>query len=440
MLAAAKLLARARCVLIKFVASWDFVIAWISCRYSARLFDPRLPGGVAEGKITGYTLSYSTAGVIAEVTIGCTIGHGGAVAAAAGAPSYAGGYANGWQAVVGGQVSPIPGQVVYLSLNNYLGAQSVVSMTTTASTYSNTLLDTLAVTDGLVVGGVYPVSGFSIPAGTTLTYTGSGAGVLSQPASATDTGVKVQFTLPPVDLVTGANTHSGSTVLDGLGATDGLAVGAVYNVTGPGISGGTTFTYTGSGAGVLSRKASLSASGVSVEFVTPPVIDDDGLDLFNMTPGNVLQATPAVSLSTTGNITAGNPKLSAMGSDVGLLAGDTYSISGASIPAGASFVYDGSLAGTLSIAPGFTVTGATVSISGPAQNGFTVTNGPAGQVNAIDIGATARTMPDPVAALKAAPTRVCVDLVSCDGGAFHSDYPLVVETMAVPKLIDLEAP
>jgi len=289
MLAAAKLLARARCVIIRFSTSWDFVIQWISCRHSARLFDPRLPGGVAQGKITGYTLSFSTNGISAEVTINCAIGHGGSVEASPGEPSYSGDYVDAYQALLDGQVAPIPGQVVYQSLDNF------------------------------------------------------------------------------------------------------------------------------------------------------QVIEDDGLDLFNMTPNNVLKSTPAVSLTTTGSILAGSPKLSTMASDEGLLAGDTYAISGAAIPFGASFVYDGGLSGTMSLVPLVTIIGTTVTITGAAQNGFTITNGVIDQVNAIDIGAARRMMPDPIGALKIAPTRVCVDLISTDGGSFHTDFPLVVEPMSVPKLIDLEA-
>lgn len=291
MLARAKLLARARCVLIKFVTSWDFVIAWISCRYSVQLFDPRLPGGVAIGKITGYALTYSDAGIAAEVTIGCTVGHGGTVAAAPGVPGYAApGYvAAGYQSLAGGTIAAVPGQVAYLGFSNY-------------------------------------------------------------------------------------------------------------------------------------------------------TIIDDGLDLYNMTASNVLQPTPAVSLVTVGDMTAGNPKLSNLGSTAGLVSGSTYSISGAFIPAGATFVYSGSGAGALSAAPGFSATGVTVAITGAAQNGVTITNGLADQANIVSAAAQVKMMPDPVAALKAAPTRVCLDLVSCAGGAFNTAFAMQVQTMTVPKTIDLEAP
>jgi hypothetical protein len=60
-----------------------------------------------------------------------------------------------------------------------------------------------------------------------------------------------------VSLATGAHTHT-STVLDTLTSAAGLIVGDVYDVTGTDIVAGTTFTYGGGSAGVLSVAATGS--------------------------------------------------------------------------------------------------------------------------------------------------------------------------------------
>ncbi len=72
----------------------------LSCRKNATLFDPRMPGGAATGKVTGYTLSASGDGkLLGKVEIGCPIGFGGSIAAITGTPEYvsAGYVQNGYQ-------------------------------------------------------------------------------------------------------------------------------------------------------------------------------------------------------------------------------------------------------------------------------------------------------------------------------------------------------
>jgi hypothetical protein len=62
----------------------------LSCRKSARLHWNKLPGGVATGKITSYTIrgDGDTGEFSGAVTMGCAVGYGGTVAAAAGTPDY----------------------------------------------------------------------------------------------------------------------------------------------------------------------------------------------------------------------------------------------------------------------------------------------------------------------------------------------------------------
>jgi hypothetical protein len=78
---------------------------------NAALHDPRLPGGVAVGKVVAYKLSGDGDGrFIGHVEIGCPVGLGGMVAAIAGTPEYtaASGYMlPGYQRYDGVQV-PLP--------------------------------------------------------------------------------------------------------------------------------------------------------------------------------------------------------------------------------------------------------------------------------------------------------------------------------------------
>lgn len=86
--ARATIRANARAVRVEFelvdMADWLNV----TLRKNATLHDPRLPGGQATGKITGYQLSMSDGALIKRVRIECAIGKGGTPTAAAGEPTY----------------------------------------------------------------------------------------------------------------------------------------------------------------------------------------------------------------------------------------------------------------------------------------------------------------------------------------------------------------
>ena len=88
-LARAHLLLRSRAVEVTFECAFERAIA-LSCRKNARIFDPRLPGGSALGKIVryGFSADGDTGKLIGTVTIGCAIGFGGAVAEIPGDPTY----------------------------------------------------------------------------------------------------------------------------------------------------------------------------------------------------------------------------------------------------------------------------------------------------------------------------------------------------------------
>lgn len=119
MLARAKILSRARAVIVKFVTTWQ-IAASLSCRWSVELHDRRLPGGSATGKVTGLVLSLTGAGNFsAEVTLGCTVGHGGTVEAADGVGVYADDvFEPGVQQEKGGQVELVAGELAYQALDN----------------------------------------------------------------------------------------------------------------------------------------------------------------------------------------------------------------------------------------------------------------------------------------------------------------------------------
>lgn len=103
--ARAKLIARARCAEVKWDCRFDKA-APLTCRDSARLTDPRLPGGVAVGKITDCSIRVSgpDRSETGSVTIKSAVGRGNHVASDPGVPTYVEvGYVQpGYQAYAGG--------------------------------------------------------------------------------------------------------------------------------------------------------------------------------------------------------------------------------------------------------------------------------------------------------------------------------------------------
>lgn len=115
--ARATMLSRARAVNI--TAAIPFGIATgLSCRMNATITDPRLPGGSATGKISGYSFSVNgdTGELIGTINVACTIGQGNTVAASLGTPTYVNdGYVeNGYQQRTGYTVMPISGEITYV--------------------------------------------------------------------------------------------------------------------------------------------------------------------------------------------------------------------------------------------------------------------------------------------------------------------------------------
>lgn len=109
MRARAALLSRARAVDVQFDADFD-IVATLSCRMSASVFDKRIPGGVAAGKVKSYTLTVDgDSGTLnASVVIGCSVGRDGSISPQSGTPEYvATGYVNeGYQLYDGVVVVP----------------------------------------------------------------------------------------------------------------------------------------------------------------------------------------------------------------------------------------------------------------------------------------------------------------------------------------------
>ena len=112
--ARARLRWRARSVKVAWECSFDLAIG-LSCRKSATLEDPRLPGGQATGKVISYKLTGNGAGELrGRVEIGCAVGLAGTIAEIDGTPEYtaASGYMlPGYQRYDGGQ-SVLPAEDV----------------------------------------------------------------------------------------------------------------------------------------------------------------------------------------------------------------------------------------------------------------------------------------------------------------------------------------
>jgi hypothetical protein len=86
--ARARLRFRSRAVTISWEAPFNTVVP-LSCRHNATIFDPRLPGGAATGKVTSYSLIGGGDGTIrGKVEIGCAVGFGDSIAEITGTPEY----------------------------------------------------------------------------------------------------------------------------------------------------------------------------------------------------------------------------------------------------------------------------------------------------------------------------------------------------------------
>ena len=104
--ARARLRWRARCVTVSWDAPFELCLG-LSCRMNATLYDQRIPGGAATGKIKSYKLSADKEGkIIGHVDIGCSVGFANSVPDITGTPEYTGatGYMQpGYQRYDGGQ-------------------------------------------------------------------------------------------------------------------------------------------------------------------------------------------------------------------------------------------------------------------------------------------------------------------------------------------------
>src|SRR4029077_3194396 len=114
-----------------------------------QIADYRLPGGEAFGKITAYEMSASGSGEFyVDVTIGCSIGHGGTVSAAAGDPTYVddGYVAAGYQIETGAELTAPTGDIVYQSLAGVAVDDDGVDLLTLDD---KTAVESLTLTGGL---------------------------------------------------------------------------------------------------------------------------------------------------------------------------------------------------------------------------------------------------------------------------------------------------
>lgn len=105
--ARARLLSRARAARLSLDVPYDEAKG-LSCRWSAMVSDPRLPGTTVSGKIVVYSLSLNgdTGERAATVTLGCTIGRGETLTPSVGVPGWVdeGWVEPGWQAYSGGAI------------------------------------------------------------------------------------------------------------------------------------------------------------------------------------------------------------------------------------------------------------------------------------------------------------------------------------------------
>jgi hypothetical protein len=117
--ARAKLLAAARSAEITFGVDFPTAIA-ISLRHSVALFDRRIPGGSAIGKVKRYTITAGEDGMWGEFTLGATIGNGTPATAATGIPSYVDeDYVDTGYQVIAGQYMLLTDELAYQTLDQF---------------------------------------------------------------------------------------------------------------------------------------------------------------------------------------------------------------------------------------------------------------------------------------------------------------------------------
>jgi hypothetical protein len=129
----AQILARARCVEVGFsIPFQDAIHRGITCRKNAALYDSRLPGGVAAGKIKSYSLACNgdSGELSCDIVIGCTVGKGGTVSPVPGTPTWAAeGYVDlGYQVYDSQFVMPIAGEVTYESIEGRLATDDGIDL------------------------------------------------------------------------------------------------------------------------------------------------------------------------------------------------------------------------------------------------------------------------------------------------------------------------
>jgi hypothetical protein len=127
----ARALARARCVRVEFEDTFANLYH-VSLRHSGRVIDPRIPGGVADGKVAAYTLSLAGQGgaLTGSVSLACTIGRGGVLGAlddGEGVYVEDGVLEDGIQALVGGATA-IAGEISYEDFDTTVIASNGVDL------------------------------------------------------------------------------------------------------------------------------------------------------------------------------------------------------------------------------------------------------------------------------------------------------------------------
>jgi hypothetical protein len=111
---------RSRCVTVSWDAPFDFCVG-ISGIMNATIYDPRIPGGVATGKVKAYTLSCNEDGeVLGHIEAGVAVGYGNSVPDISGTPEYtaATGYMEpGYQLYDGGQYALAEEDIAYTPIS-----------------------------------------------------------------------------------------------------------------------------------------------------------------------------------------------------------------------------------------------------------------------------------------------------------------------------------
>jgi len=170
---------------------------------------------------------------------------------------------------------------------------------TTCNTHTNTTLDNIPSTTGMVVGDYVTFAGMSLTGPTMVTAVAANSLTISRAATATATGVALNVLS---NFTTTGNTHTTTTV-DNLASTTGISVGMIVLSSSGDIPIGTTVVSVAGTSIVISQAATATTTGETFGFTwaMPTGISGTSIELYQNR--SIINLSDQKSISAAGNVT-----------------------------------------------------------------------------------------------------------------------------------------